>query len=215
MTLDEATEVDSVRPSAGRPSAWLLVVAVIAALILGAVAGVLLLRPESTPGNASAEAGFARDMSVHHSQAVNMAFMVYNATEDEEIRRLAYDIINTQRAQIGMFSGWLQQWDLTQTSAAPPMAWADHGHEGPMVSYDDMPGMATDEQLAELEAASGVEAERLFLELMLEHHRGGVEMAEAVVPLTNREEVQRLAQTIVTGQSGEIEYMQDLLAERQ
>jgi len=215
VTLDEATELDSVPPSADRPSAWLLVVAVIAALILGAVAGVLLLRPDSTPGNASAEAGFARDMSVHHSQAVNMAFMVYDATEDEEIRRLAYDIINTQRAQIGMFSGWLQQWELPQTSVAAPMAWADHSHDGPMVSYDDMPGMATDEQLAELEAASGVEAERLFLELMTEHHRGGVEMAEAVVPLTNREEVQRLAQTIVTGQSGEIEYMQDLLAERQ
>ena len=215
MTLDEATEVDAARTSSDRPSAWLLVVAVIAALVLGAVGGVLLLSPDATPGDSSAEAGFARDMSVHHSQAVSMAFMAYNATDDEEIRRLAYDIINTQRAQIGMFSGWLQQWDLSQTSLAAPMAWTDHGHEKPMASYEDMPGMASDEQLAELEAASGVEAEQLFLELMIDHHRGGVEMAEAVVPLTNREEVQRLAQTIVTGQAGEIEYMQDLLAERQ
>jgi len=215
VTLDEATEVDAARTSSDRPSAWLLVVAVIAALVLGAVGGVLLLSPDATPGDSSAEAGFARDMSVHHSQAVSMAFMAYNATDDEEIRRLAYDIINTQRAQIGMFSGWLQQWDLSQTSLAAPMAWTDHGHEEPMASYDDMPGMASDEQLAELEAASGVEAEQLFLELMIDHHRGGVEMAEAVVPLTNREEVQRLAQTIVTGQAGEIEYMQDLLAERQ
>ena len=128
--------------------------------------GVLLLQSRLETGDTSAEAGFARDMSVHHSQAVNMAFMVYDSTDDEEIRRLAYDIINTQRAQIGMFSGWLQQWDLPQTSDAAPMAWAEHGHEEPMTSYDDMPGMATDEQLAELEAASGVEAERLFLELM-------------------------------------------------
>jgi len=215
VTLDEATEADAAPRSSEGPSAWLLVVAVVSALVLGAVGGVLLLSPDSTPGDTSAEAGFARDMSVHHSQAVNMAFMVYDATDDEEIRRLAYDIINTQRAQIGMFSGWLQQWDLPQTSQAAPMAWAEHGHETPMTSYDDMPGMASDEQLAELETASGVEAERLFLELMTEHHRGGVEMAEAVVPLTNRDEVQRLAQTIVTGQTGEIEYMQDLLAERQ
>ena len=215
MTLDEATEADSARASSGNPSAWLLVVAVVSALVLGAVGGVLLLSPDSTPGNASAEAGFARDMSVHHSQAVNMAFMVYNASDDEEIQRLAYDIINTQRAQIGMFSGWLQQWDLPQTSQAAPMAWSEHGHEEQMTSYDDMPGMASDEQLAELEGASGVEAERLFLELMIEHHRGGVEMAEAVIPLTNRDEVQRLAQTIVTGQTSEIDYMQELLAERQ
>ena len=77
MTVDEATKAESARRSSDGPSAWLLVVAVVSALVLGAVGGVLLLSPDSTPGNASAEAGFARDMSVHHSQAVNMAFMVY------------------------------------------------------------------------------------------------------------------------------------------
>ena len=67
-------------------------------------------------------------MSVHHAQAVEMAFIVRDRTDDPDVRTMAYDIINTQRAQLGMFSGWLQQWELPQTSVRPPMEWADHGH---------------------------------------------------------------------------------------
>ena len=190
-------------------------VAAVATLILGAVLGVLLLGSESEPGDQSPEAGFARDMSVHHAQAVESSFIVRDSTEDPEVRAMAYDIINTQRAQIGMFSGWLQQWELPQTSVRPPMEWTDHGHGGaPMESYDDMPGMASDADVQKLRDASGVEAEMLFLELMIEHHKGGVEMAEAVLPLTKRTEVTYLADTIVAGQQAEIATMEDMLAAR-
>jgi uncharacterized protein (DUF305 family) len=196
------------------------VVGALALLVLGAVVGVLLLGDDADPTDQSPEAGFARDMSVHHSQAVEMAFLVRDRTDDPDVRVMAYDIINTQRAQIGMFSGWLQQWDLSQTSTAPPMAWTDapHGMGGmgsmEVTSYADMPGMASDEQLEELRSLDGVEAERLFLELMIDHHTGGVEMAEAVLPLTDRDEVDRLAQTIVDGQTAEIATMEQMLAER-
>jgi uncharacterized protein (DUF305 family) len=198
-------------------------VAAAAALILGLVLGALLLGSEPTPDSGSAEAGFARDMSVHHAQAVEMAFLIRDRSDDPAIRSMAYDIINTQRAQIGMFSGWLQQWDLPQTDAGvDPMAWTDgHGMEGmdgmdgmSIESYDDMPGMASDEQLEELSAAKGVAAETLFLELMIDHHRGGVDMAEAVLPLTDRDEVKYLADTIVKGQQAEIDTMEQMLADR-
>jgi len=198
-------------------------VAAAAALILGLVLGALLLGSEPTPDTGSAEAGFARDMSVHHAQAVEMAFLIRDRTDDPAIRSMAYDIINGQRAQIGMFSGWLQQWGLPQTDASiDPMTWADghgmggmEGMEGMSVdSYDDMPGMASDEQLDELSAAKGAEAETLFLKLMIEHHRGGVDMAEAVLPLTDRDEVQYLADTIVQGQQAEIDTMEQMLADR-
>ena len=123
---------------------------------------------------------------------------------------MAYDIINTQRAQIGMFSGWLQQWDLPQTSTAPPMAWTGHGMDamggmsGMQVdNYNDMPGMASEAQMDELRAARGVEAERLFLKLMIAHHQGGIEMAKAIQPLTDRPEVDYLATTIVQSQDGD------------
>jgi uncharacterized protein (DUF305 family) len=188
-------------------------VAAIAALILGLVLGALLLGGEATPEDTSAEAGFARDMSVHHEQAVELAFIVRDRTDDPEIRAMAYDIINTQRAQIGMFSGWLQQWDLPQSSTAPPMAWVDQEH-GSMAGMDGMPGMASDEQVDELRAAKGVEAERLFLELMIEHHKGGVEMAKAVLPLTDRDEVAYIADTIVKSQEAEIATMEQMLSDR-
>ncbi|MCZ3386831.1 MAG: DUF305 domain-containing protein [Actinomycetia bacterium] len=190
-------------------------VATVAALIVGAVLGGLLLGSESEPEDQSPEAGFARDMSVHHAQAVEMAFIVRHRTDDPEVRVMAYDMINTQRAQMGMFSGWLQQWELPQTSVRPPMQWSDHGHgEAMMESYDDMPGMASDAQLDQLREASDVEAELLFLELMIDHHRGGVEMAEAVLPLTDRSEVTYLADTIVAGQQAEVATMEDMLIAR-
>jgi uncharacterized protein (DUF305 family) len=193
-----------------------LLVAIVASLVLGAIGGVLVFRPQATPTDQSAEAGFARDMSVHHAQAVQMAFAIYDSSDDPEIRRLAYDIITTQRAQIGMFSGWLEQWDLPQTSTRPPMAWSEHDHGGgsSVTSYDDMPGMASDAELERLASLDGVAAERLFLELMIDHHRGGVEMAEAVIPLTDRPEVQRMATNIVNGQQAEIETMQQMLDDR-
>jgi uncharacterized protein (DUF305 family) len=199
-----------------------VVVTGIAALVLGVVLGVLLLGGEATPADNSPEAGFARDMSVHHEQAVEMAFIIRDRTNDPDIRAMAYDIINTQRAQIGMFSGWLQQWDLPQTSTAPPMAWTEgHGMDamggmsGMQVdSYKDMPGMATDAQMDELRTAKGVEAERLFLKLMIAHHQGGIEMAKAIQPLTDRSEVDYLASTIVQGQEAEIATMKQMLADR-
>jgi uncharacterized protein (DUF305 family) len=195
-------------------------VTALAASVLGAVFGAMLLGGEPTPNDGSAEAGFARDMSVHHEQAVQLAFIVRDRTDDPEVRAMAYDIINTQRAQIGMFSGWLQQWDLPITSTAPPMAWTDapHGMDGmgsmQVDSYADMPGMAADADVERLQRAEGVEAERLFLELMIDHHTGGTAMAEAVVPLTDRPEVKYLADTIVKSQQSEITTMEQMLADR-
>ena len=213
----------------GNDAVKVLTVAVtaVAALVLGVVLGALMLGGETTPGDASAEAGFARDMSVHHEQAVQLAFIVRDRTDDPEVRAMAYDIINTQRAQIGMFSGWLQQWDLPITTTSPPMAWTDSSHKGmdgmqdmggmsgmEVDSYDDMPGMASDSDVERLQQARGVEAERLFLELMIDHHLGGVAMAEAVVPLTDRPEVRYLADTIVESQQSEITTMEQMLADR-
>jgi len=210
MTSDDE-RVEQAPPKSNSLGA--LIVAVLAALVLGAVAGVMLFGPESNPGDTSPEAGFARDMSVHHAQAVEMAFTIYDKTKDPEIKSLAYDIITTQRTQIGMFSGWLQEWDLPQTTVRPPMEWTEHGHGQPMTSYSDMPGMASDAQLAEFATLHGKAADERFLQLMIAHHRGGVEMAEAVIPLTERPEVLTLAQTIVDGQTAEIANMQQMLTE--
>ncbi|MFB9249002.1 DUF305 domain-containing protein [Sphaerisporangium melleum] len=200
----------------------LVLVALVTCAVTAAVTFLIFGR-SAPPGDASPEAGFARDMAVHHAQAVEMSFTVRDQTTDPAIRGLTYDIITTQTAQRGIFMGWLQQWGLPQTGDRPSMAWmAGHGGHGgsasttaPAATGDAaMPGMATPEELKELAGAKGKDAEVMFLRLMIRHHRGGVDMAKAALKLTARDEVRTMAQHIVDTQDGEIAYMTDLLAKR-
>ncbi|WP_084779863.1 DUF305 domain-containing protein [Planobispora rosea] len=195
--------------------------AVLGCLVL-AVVLLLVLGRDGEPTEASAEAGFARDMAVHHSQAVQMSFITRDGSTDERLRTLAYDIIITQTAQRGMFMGWLQQWELNQAGERPPMAWmAGHGHGGgagtPAAGTgtpSTMPGMASEEELKRLREASGKDKEILFLQLMIRHHEGGVQMAQALLNLSERDEVVTMARHIVNTQSGEIKLMTDMLKQR-
>jgi len=99
----------------------LAVLAAVAALVLGAVLAPLAPWAERTPGDASAEAGFARDMSVHHAQAVAMSVMAFDRSTDTEVRAVALDIATSQQAQIGTMSAWFAEWGLP--SAATPRRW--------------------------------------------------------------------------------------------
>ncbi|MFD8320570.1 DUF305 domain-containing protein [Kitasatospora purpeofusca] len=173
----------------------------------------------SVPADDSPEAGFARDMATHHQQAVDLSFIVRDRTTDEPTRTLAFDIINTQANQRGMMMGWLDQWGLTQHSPAKPMAWmamGGHGHGADYQAHDGslMPGMATNTQLAKLRSLSGREAEVFYLQLMLEHHKGGVEMAQGYVDMARNESEKRLAQSMVIGQTSEIGLITDMLKDR-
>ncbi|GGV33407.1 hypothetical protein GCM10010182_66500 [Actinomadura cremea] len=191
-------------------------VALAVALLVGAVvlAGLAALR-SGRPGTDGPEAGFARDMSTHHAQAVEMSFIVRDRTGDERVRLLAYDIANTQSQQIGMMTAWLDEWELPKADPGGRMRWmSGHGGHGAAPAGSPMPGMATPEQLAELERASGRDAEVLYLRLMTTHHRAGVKMAEAVLGRTGHERVRRLARTMVEGQRSEIELMAGMLRER-
>jgi uncharacterized protein (DUF305 family) len=209
--------------------------AILAAVVLAAVAGWALGRlsapaPAFPPGG-TAEAGFARDMQVHHLQAVEMSTLVRDRTDDPEIRRLAYDIARSQQQQAGQMFGWLSVWGLPQASTAPAMAWmtdggglsADDGGHAAHGSGADastpktetlMPGMATPAELAALEASTGAAAERLYLELMIRHHQGGVVMARAVLDRSDNVAVTSLARSVVIAQQSEVDYMFRLLTAR-
>lgn len=169
----------------------------------------------SVPAEDSADVGFAQDMAIHHQQAVEMSFIVRDRTDDEEVRLLAYDIINTQANQRGMMLGWLDSWGAPVAPGTPPMSWMDdggHAHQGGGGAL--MPGMATDAQLDELRAASGRDAEVLFLQLMTVHHRAGAEMAEAGAELAETDEIRDLAAGMARSQESEIGLMTDLLTAR-
>lgn len=202
-----------------------VIAAVIAAVLLG-TGGFLIGRLGSpapvTPSTTSAAAGFLRDMQTHHAQAVDMAMTIRDISADPALRGLAYDIALGQSNQAGQMYGLLESWDLPQASSQPPMSWmsqpvldgsgGDHGHDP---SADGtMPGMATSAQLAELKASTGVEAERLFLALMIAHHRGGLDMAEGVLARTTVPQVVAMAEGIVVSQQADIDVMQQLLDAR-
>lgn len=167
----------------------------------------------AVPAADSADAGFARDMIVHHQQAVEMSFLVRDSTDDEEIRTLAYDIANTQANQRGMMLGWLDLWGLPKISPDGPMAWmgmrSRPGKDGAL-----MPGMATRAELDRLRKTKGEAAEILYLRLMTAHHKGGVHMAEGCVSACEVEAGHRLAKGMVDAQQSEIDLMAELLRKR-
>ncbi|MFI6488324.1 DUF305 domain-containing protein [Streptomyces sp. NPDC050564] len=162
----------------------------------------------------SADAGFARDMAVHHQQAVEMSYIVRDRTKDVEVRRLAYDIAQTQANQRGMLLGWLDLWELPKVSSDAPMTWMGMGD---MASGKDgalMPGMATNTEMKKLNTLSGKQAEIFYLQLMTDHHKGGIHMAEGCVAKCEVGVEKKLAQGMVDAQQSEIKLMADMLKER-
>lgn len=170
-----------------------------------------------TPGDASPEAGFARDMQVHHAQAIDMAMTIYGKTDDGDLRTLAYDIATGQSEQKGVMYGWLAQWGLPQVGG-PTMAWMsasgeEHGHggsDGEVMTEEEARvamGMASDAELAQLGAAEGRAADCLFLELMIRHHEGAIPMADAVLDLGSEPAVLAVAERMKNAQQFEIDAM--------
>ncbi len=203
-----------------------LLVACVVAAALGVAAGALW-RTDARPGDDSAEVGFARDMQVHHAQAVEMATIIRDRTRDLTIRSLAYDILTSQQQQIGQMYAWIRSWGLPQLSGRTAMVWMGEMDHGAMAGTDDehaltmsllpdgrMPGMASAADLAELRTAEGRAAEIRFLELMIVHHRSGVMMAQAALDLCEDEQVLELARSMAAAQTAEIRTMTDLLEER-
>ncbi len=188
---------------------WSTLLLVLLLSLIAATFGYWMGNRQTTgPGKSSADAGFARDMMTHHAQAVDMATLMRDRTDDPQMRQLALDIMLTQQAQIGQMQGWLTVWGYPIASTDPAMSWMGMPTMGPM------PGMATPEQLNQLRNLNGNEADGLFLQLMIAHHRGGVIMAEAALQLAKQPAVRALAQSIVNAQMSEIALMQELLLQK-
>jgi uncharacterized protein (DUF305 family) len=205
-----------------------IVVALVVVAVLAFAGGRLTAATRDDPNTTSAEAGFLRDMQTHHMQAGRLSLLLLERSSNDAVRLVATDILTAQTQQAGVMYGWLVDWGLPQASTEPSMTWmttpaldgSDLHEHGAVASGapthapgDPMPGLATADQLAELEAADGTDADRIFLELMIAHHLGGVEMAEAIEVRTTNDEVLELAEGIITLQDSEIALMEDLLAE--
>jgi uncharacterized protein (DUF305 family) len=199
-------------------AALLAVIAVGLVLLGGGLAVVLGVGREATPTTDSVDAGFARDMSRHHLQGVEMANVALERSEDPEIRSLAFDISSIQTNQAGRMEGWLSLWGL-RPSGGEVMGWmSDGGHAGHSMAVDEgsalMPGMATEEELAALRELSGTAFDVEFLRLMIRHHQGGLDMATYAAEHAEETAVRRLADTIAGTQTAETQTMTELLTER-
>lgn len=202
-----------------RPAA--LTVLALVAIILAALVGRWSASPHH-PGTSSIDAGFARDMTAHHAQAVDMSLTIRSRSSASDIQTLSYDIATTQENQRGQMMAWLQQWNLPLAVSGQRMQWMSrtgHQHAGlakgqMLLSDGRMPGMASSAQLAQLQAAKGKDAEILYLRLMIVHHKAGVEMAKAAVASASEEQTVRLARTMVAAQQSEIDLMTTMLAKR-
>jgi uncharacterized protein (DUF305 family) len=176
------------------------------ALAIGFGAGIFLAQPRH-PGDTSPEAGFARDMSTHHGQAVSMAIEEYRATKDPALETISVDMALTQQAQIGMMQTWLKTWGLETNSSARPMAWMG----APVPEGELMPGMADEAARTKLRQATGKEKDILFCQLMIKHHLGGIHMVDGILSRTDDPAVRELAQSMKNGQQYEIAELTKIL----
>lgn len=154
----------------------------------------------SAQGSANdADTMFATMMIDHHQQAVDMSDTVLAKTGvDPRVTDLATRIKAAQAPEIATMQGWLAGWGVP--SAAP----GSMGHGDGMMSEADM---------AALEAASGPEASKLFLQQMIAHHEGAVEMARTEKADGADPRAVALASTIIDAQTAEIAEMKDLVAQ--
>jgi uncharacterized protein (DUF305 family) len=161
-------------------------------------------------GYSAADVAFMQGMIGHHAQALTMTALVPTRGGRDDIRLLAERIRASQVSEIAQ----MRQWLLARGEAAPA---ADEPH--PMAGmhgadHARMPGMATEEEMARLAAASGAEFDRLFLELMIRHHEGALTMVADLFATNGagqEPELFRLASDVDADQRAEIARMRRLL----
>lgn len=228
MAEPESTPAEPEQPVRRSQRTALLVLGLIGAIAIGFAIGFFVHLPfennDSSPDPDSVDVGFAQDMSVHHTQAVEMATVAVINTTDPAVKNLAYDILTTQQNQIGQMQGWLSIWGRAALPTDGYMAWMgddstsahDHGGMTAMAhgSMQTMPGMATSEELSELRQAVGPALDILFLQLMLRHHQGGLQMMGYAAQHADASVVRELAQTMVDTQQNEAQLMTRMLSER-
>lgn len=160
------------------------------------------------PGTTSVDVGFLRDMSDHHDQAVQLAFLVLANGSEPAVKGLATDVIASQRYEIGLMEARLRDWGHDRgTPDRSAMAWM-----GMPTAVASMPGMVDPADIKALTEASGRDADALFLRLMTGHHEGGVHMGQYARTRAQTERVRRLARIIATAQTIEIFEMEQLRA---
>jgi uncharacterized protein (DUF305 family) len=170
------------------------------ALIAGMI-GWLIADSAAEPDANDVDVGFLQDMRDHHDQAIQMS-LIYLTRPDTApgLRTVARNVLVGQGVDIGRMIQLLRDLDAPEAADSDEaMAWM-----GMPTPRDQMLGMATEEQLQELGAASGADADRQFVDLMSAHHQGGIHMAEFAATEAANDEVREMAASMADSQAEEI-----------
>ncbi|GHI86619.1 DUF305 domain-containing protein [Streptomyces xanthophaeus] len=160
--------------------------------------------PAAAGEHNAADVAFATGMIPHHRQAVEMADLAPGRAESGQVKRLAEEIKKAQDPEIKTLSGWLTAWG-EPVPAADASGHAQHGQ------HDAGGGMMSAEEMDGLRKASGKAFDTAFLELMIKHHEGAVEMARTEQSQGSSAEAKTMAAAIIASQSAEIDTMKGLL----
>ena len=201
-------------PGRGLRTGLLAIVAVGLVLLGGGLAVVLGLGGDDAAKPGAVDVGFSRDMATHHLQGVEMANLVADHSSDPAVRGLAFDISATQTNQVGRMQGWLALWGYSPTGG-DQMSWMGESMHMHMAGGSGlMPGMATEDELANLRSLSGTAFDVEFLRLMIRHHQGGLGMAQYAEAHGETAVVRSLAKSIADSQTAETKLMSGMLADR-
>ncbi|MFD0045568.1 DUF305 domain-containing protein [Pseudarthrobacter scleromae] len=157
------------------------------------------MMPDASAGHNPADIAFSQMMIPHHAQAVEMSDMILAKPDmPADVTALATKIKDAQAPEIEIMTGWLEDWDM-------PAMMSDHSGHG-------MTGMVDSEGMEKLKDAQGTDAVRLFLEHMIGHHEGAIDMAQQEIAAGKHPESIQLARDIATSQEAEIAEMKEMLA---
>ncbi|GAA3259613.1 DUF305 domain-containing protein [Dactylosporangium siamense] len=169
------------------------------------------------------DAMFAQMMIPHHEQAVEMASLAEMKAADPDVKQLADKIIAGQKAEIATMKGWLVAWGQPTTMPScpgmhcmPSMMPNGKSPNGMMPSgmmpsgMPTMPGPMSGADMAKLQAATGTDFDKLFLQMMVVHHQGAITMAQAELAHGTNPDAKALASRIVKTQQAEIVAMQQM-----
>ncbi|MEO6988851.1 MAG: DUF305 domain-containing protein [Aquihabitans sp.] len=188
------------------PVTWLRALALgLAFALLGGAIGWTIASRDDDPLSAT-DIGFMQDMDYHHTQAIAMSkALLYKDGIDRNLNGFAEEILSDQRFEQGLMNAIMARFGHpVDPYSDDPEAGTAMGWMGPEVPRDEMAGMATEEQMDELVAAEGDEAEALWIALMTEHHLGGLHMADYEARHGSDEAVRNLAQAMVKNQRSEV-----------
>ena len=161
----------------------------------------------ATPSSAAfndADIAFAQGMIPHHKQAVEMADLAATRASSAKVKDLATRIKAAQGPEIATMTAWLKSWNKPVIAAGGGMAGMDHGGDADM-------GMMSAANMKSLTASTGAAFDKMFLTMMIEHHKGAIDMAKTEQTDGKFAATKALAGSIVTAQQAEIDEMGKLL----